>query len=406
VKDVELYAKILGLSKPWEVRGVRLDVAGKKVEVEIGYEEKILWGNEAGERLPTHDHVERRWRHLDTCGFATELVCRVPRLRNPDGSVETVKVPWAEKGSRFTLLFEAWAIALLEASRSVSQAGELLDLGWEAVHRIMKRAVDRGLERRDLEGELPYLGLDEKSFLRGQSYVSVMTDLEGGRVLDVTEGRDQIAAQCLLASLSDEQREGVQAVAMDMAASFQAAVEAELPEAEIVHDKFHISQALNEAVDQVRRSENKVLEEEGDETLKKSRQLWLLDEAKHSEEQAALFAVLKGMELKVARAWAMKEMFRRFWEYRSEGWARRFFANWCDWVMKSGLTPMKKVAKMLEKRFENIISYLRHAITNAVTEGLNSKIQNLKGNARGFRNFDNYRIRILFFCGKLDLNPL
>ncbi|RYD60685.1 MAG: transposase family protein [Verrucomicrobiaceae bacterium] len=54
-------------------------------------------GHEEGERLPVYDHVERRWRHLDTCGFATELVCRVPRVQKPDGKVETVSVPWRRR---------------------------------------------------------------------------------------------------------------------------------------------------------------------------------------------------------------------------------------------------------------------------------------------------------------------
>jgi len=65
-----------------------------------------------------------------------------------------------------------------------------------------------------------------------------------------------------------------------------------------------------------------------------------------------------------------------------------------------------KVARMLKSHLENLLTYLRHPITNAVTEGLNSKIQMIKSNARGFRSFDNYRIRILFFCGKLNLYPL
>ena len=94
------------------------------------------------------------------------------------------------------------------------------------------------------------------------------------------------------------------------------------------------------------------------------------------------------------------------WYYSDEGSARKFFKQGYGWASRSRLQPMKKVAKMLQRHFENIITYLRHPITNAVTEGLNSKIQAIKANARGFRSFLNYRTRILFFCGKLDLYPL
>ena len=126
----------------------------------------------------------------------------------------------------------------------------------------------------------------------------------------------------------------------------------------------------------------------------------------HDEDQAAKFSQLKDLELKVARAWAAKELFSKFWEYQEEGWARRFFKDWFGWVSRSRLQPVIEVAQMLKRHLDNLLTYLKHHITNAVTEGLNSKIQNLKSAARGFRNFRNYRIRILFFCGKLNLYPL
>ena len=85
---------------------------------------------------------------------------------------------------------------------------------------------------------------------------------------------------------------------------------------------------------------------------------------------------------------------------------RRFFKDWYGWVSRSQLPPLVEVAGMLKRHLDNLVTYLKHPITNAVTEGLNSKIQSLKAAARGFRNFRNYRIRILFFCGKLDLYPL
>jgi len=108
----------------------------------------------------------------------------------------------------------------------------------------------------------------------------------------------------------------------------------------------------------------------------------------------------------VARAWAAKELFTQFWQYQETGWARRFFKDWFGWISRSRLKPMIAAARMLKRHLENLLTYMKHHITNAVTEGLNSKIQSLKFAARGFRNFKNYRTRILFFCGKLDLYPL
>ena len=405
MRDTEFYENILGLKTPWRVEGVRLDTGNKSVEVKVGYAEGTLWASEAGERLPVHDHVERRWRHLDTCGFETLLVCRVPRVRTPEGKVETVPVPWAGKRSRFTLLYERFAIEVLLACRSVSAAAELLGLSWDQLQAIMERAVERGLERREWEG-LRHVGMDEKSFAKGQSYVSLLNDLDGGRVLEVEEGNDREAADGLLAALPAEVREALEAVCIDMSGHFAAAAREGLPGAALVHDRFHISAHLNDGVAAVHREENRRLQKLGDERLKGTQRLFGFDPDTLDQEQAVRFAELKGSNLKSARAWAIKEVFRRFWYYRYEGSARKFFKEWYGWASRSRLQPMIKVAKMLKRHFENIITYLRHPITNAVSEGLNSKIQAIKANARGFRSYLNYRIRILFFCGKLDLYPL
>jgi transposase len=406
VKDTSFYEQILGLKEPWEVKRVELNIDKQSVEVTIGYREGTLWACPDGqERLPCHDHVERKWRHLDTCGFETQIKCRVPRLRLPDDKVWTVPVPWAEKRSRFTLLFERFSIQVLLACQNVTAAQGLLGLSWDQLHRIMERAVERGLERRDLEG-LRHLGLDEKSFAKGQSYVSVMNDLDKARVLEVMEGRDQEAGAILLATLPDEVKKLIEAACIDMSGSYQAALERELPGVDIVHDRFHISAHLNDAVAEVHREENVALQKLGDARLKGTQRLFGFDPAHFNDDQSLRFEECRDSDLKVSRAWAIKEMFRRFWDYTYPGSARKFFRQWFGWASHSQIKPIIKVAKMIKTRFENIITYLRHPITNAVTEGLNSKIQSIKANARGFRSFANYRIRILFFCGKLDLFPL
>jgi transposase len=406
VKDTDFYSQLLGLRAPWKVEAVELDVTGRKVEVRIGYPEDTLWAcPESRERLPCHDHVERKWRHLDTCGFETVLSCKVPRVCKADGKVETIPVPWAQKHSRFTMLFERFIVQVLLACRSVSAAADLLGLSWDQLHRIMERAVERGMERRQLE-ELRHVGLDEKSFGKGQSYVSILSDLDQSRVLEVMDGKDQKAAEMLFETLPEEVLQRIQAACIDMSSTFEAAVEAMLPEAAIVHDRFHISAHLNEAVAQVHKQENCRLQEIGDDRLKGTQRLFGFDPDNFNQEQVVRFSELRNADLHTSRAWAIKEMFRRFWSYRYQGSARSFFKQWFGWASRCQLKPIIKAAKMIKAHFENIITYLRHPITNAVAEGLNSKIQALKANARGFRSFLNYRTRILFFCGKLDLYPL
>ena len=405
MKDTHFYEQILGLRSPWRVEEVELNVTEKQVVVRLGYQEGTLWATEQGERLPCHDHVERFWKHMDTCGFETLICARVPRVRTPEGKVETIPVPWAQKGSRFTLLYERFVIEVLQACRTVSGAAGLLNLTWDQTHNIMQRAVERGLERRDLEG-LSHVGLDEKSFGNGQNYISVMSDLDNSRVLEVTEGNDKNSASMLWECIPPEIVAGVKAVCTDMSGHFSASVPEYAPQADLVHDRYHISAHLNEGVSKVVRGENKRLQGMGDDRLKGTQRLFGYHPDHLKEEDALRFSEIRDSNLQRARAWGIKETFRNFWSYTYEANARKFFKKWYGWVCRSRLKPMIKKAKMIKNHFENIITYLRHRISNGAAEALNSRIQALKASARGFRSFLNYRTRILFYLGKLDLYPL
>ena len=311
-----------------------------------------------------------------------------------------------EAHSRFILAFKAFAIKLLQASRRVATAKGLLGLNWESIHTIMERAVQRGVDRRSWE-EIETVGMDEKSFLRGQSYASVLYDLTPGqaRVLEVMDGHDAGAAEMLWEIIPDDVFEKIKAVCLDMSGTFASVAQTMAPHIKVVHDRFHVSKHLNEAVDQVRRKENKILQDEGDERLKGVRHLFLFNPENLPESRASQFEDLKNADLKTSRAWAMKENFREFWKCRTFQEAAAYFKKWKRWVMKSDLPEMKKVAKMLAKHLEGLLNFTLFPITNAVAEGFNSKIQSLKADARGFRNALNYRTRILFYCGRLDLFP-
>jgi transposase len=405
MKLTEHYGQLLGLDASWEVSDVSLSLKEKRVEIVLQFLGGPVKCPECGVECGIADHTaERTWRHLDTMQFETVLRARVPRARCSHCGVKTVAVPWAEKYSRFTLMFEAFVVLALKACGNVKNAAELLRLDWDSVHRVMERAVERGLARRQLES-VSYVGIDEKSFRRGHDYVSILTDLTGGRVLEVSEGRHEEAANKLWTGIPAEQTQQVEAVAMDMWPAFANSVETHAPQAEIVHDRFHISKHLNEAVDQVRRQEHKSLKHSGVETLTGTKQLWLYNPENLNEDQQLKFEPLQELELKTARAWAIKEQFRWFWEYRYAGNAQKFFARWYGWAARSRLKPVIKVAKMIKNHLDRILSYFRHRITNALSEGFNSRIQSIKSNARGFRAFENYRTRILFYCGKLDLMP-
>src|SRR5437773_2748641 len=407
MQDHQLYQRILGIEGPWQVERVDLQLKEGEVHVYLTHEDNREWAcAECGVLCPLYDHQpERQWRHLDTCQYRTILHAEPPRSQCPEHGVRVVKLSWAEASSRFTALFEGLAIAWLKHA-SQKAVGEQLRLSWDEIHGIMERAVERGLARRQAE-EIPYLGVDEKAFRKGHKYLTLVNDLTRSRVLYVAEDREQSSLDGFWPTITAEQQASIEAVALDMWDPYVASVRGHLPKAEekMVFDKFHIAKHLGEAVDRVRRRENKVLKAEGDERLKGTKYDWLRDPASMEGEQKREFAELRKSELKTARAWALKETAMDLYDYVYEKPARRHFHWWYNWAVRSRLQPMKEVAAMLKRRFENIITYLRHRITNAASESLNAKIQWIKYTARGFRNKQNFINAIYFHCGSLDLAP-
>jgi transposase len=407
MQDRQLYQQILGITSPWSVTRVELDLKQGEVRVFLEHSGNAEWScAECGRICPIHDHEPSRgWRHLDTCQYQTVLHAAVPRTKCPEHGVKTACVPWAEPHSRFTALFERLVIDWLLAA-SQSAVAERMGLSWDEVHGIMDRAVKRGLARRQAE-QVPRLGVDEKAFRKRHRYVTIVTDLDRGRVLYVAKDRKQTSLDGFWGTLTHEQREGIEAIAMDMHDPYLASVREHLPQADekIVFDKFHVAKHLGEAVDKVRREENKALRAEGDDRLVGTKYSWLRNVSNHSDQQWRDFQSLRNSELKTARAWALKEQAMWMWTYVHPGTARRHFQWWYRWATHSRLPAMIEKAKMLASRLPNILTYMKHHITNAASESINSKIQWVKYTARGFRNFDNFVTAIYFHCGGLELTP-
>lgn len=406
MNDKQLYQQLLGLNEDWEIIDVKIDFSEFKVDVFINKSKKTKCKcPECNKECNIYDtREERNWRHLDTMQFKTILHCNIPRIECKDHGIKTVDLSWADKYSRFTSLFEKWAIDVLLACQNQTKTQELLDLSWDEIHYIQRRAVNRGIKRRNgLQTE--FLGVDEKSFKKGQSYVTLLYNLENPSVIDVAEERKEESLKQILNTIPLNERTKIKAVAVDMWEAFSKAIKEILPGADIVFDKFHILSHLSKAVNQVRVEENKELLKKQIDWLKNTKYLWLRNRANMNDKQKDLFDELYSMELKVSTAWSLKSFIQYLWGFTELKLAKWFFNKWYTEVYNCNLIPMNKVADMFKKHLDNILNYLKYPITNAIAEGINSKIQNIKHTARGFRSFENYRIAILFFCGNLDLYP-
>jgi transposase len=405
MRDIELYRAILGLTPPWTVTDVDLDVKAQRVVVRVDAGAGPFACPECEARGPRYDSRPRRWRHLDTCQFTTWIETDVPRVECPTHGVRQIRVPWAEPGSQFTTLLERLAIDLLREC-SVTGATRLLRISWDEAWGIKARAVQRGLARRQAE-VVAHLGVDKKAIAKRHRYLTIVADLDRTRVLYLADDRKQESLDGFWGTLTPAQRDGIDAVAMDMWEPYVQSTRAHLPEADakIVFDKFHVVKHLHDAVDQVRRGEHRALKRAGDDRLTGSKYLWLMRPRDMDPAQRRAFRALQQQDLKVARAWTLKERFRGFWEYTYPGAARTFFSRWFWRATHSRLRPLANVAKLIARHLPNLLTYLRHGVTNAGLEAVNAVIQWVKKTARGFRNPEHFKIAIYFHCGGLDLYP-
>ena len=174
-------------------------------------------------------------------------------------------------------------------------------------------------------------------------------------------------------------------------------------DSKIVFDRFHIAKHMNQSVDSVRRGESRNAGMK--DTLKGTRYLWLYSRENLPDKYRERYNALKDSDLKTARAYAMKENLRNLWNCTSKDEAMKFWKRWYFWATHSRLKPVIEKAKMIRNHLHGVMAYFVHWITNAIAEGLNSKIATMQKMAYGYRNKEHFKIAIYFHCGNLQLYP-
>jgi transposase len=252
------------------------------------------------------------------------------------------------------------------------------------------------------------MGVDEKSFAKGHKYETIVYDIDKGTVEEVIDNREQKSLEAYYKQFTPAELDKIETIAMDMWDPYIAATKACVPGADekIVFDHYHITRIMSKAVDKVRKNENEALLKNGFDLLTGTKYLWLWNEENVPEFRREEFNSLRALDLKVCRAYAIKENLRNMWNYKTAGWMRRFFKAWYFWATHSRLKPVIDAAKTIDAHIDNIVTYAKHKVTNALAESLNSKIEKVKRMACGYRNRAHYKIAIFFHCGGLDLYPV
>jgi len=408
------YRRILGIELPWQISNAKIDSSDKSVNLTLSHEKGSKFPCKHCQKLCSiHDHGKlRTWRHLDTCDHYTYLHASVPRVNCSEHGICTIEPSWSRANSGFTLQFESFIIDTLQSTQVRSRTALQLRVSEEQLKRIQKQAVQRGLSERKRFKNNPFcivrhVCIDEKSLFTGHHYVSILYNGQTGAVLEVVEHRTQQAAQNAFTQLGQYiDLQGVQVVTMDMWKAFQNAAEICVPNADIVHDRFHLAQYLNNAVDITRRAENKKLLAQNDDRLKGTKYIWLKNPNNFTDKQQQKHdQIINDKELKTVQAWTIKEHFKKFFATANEKEATDFFNEWVKSIEEIENAPLLKVAKTFKNHLQGLLHYTKHRVSNAMAECINMTIQQVKSKARGFKSAEAFRIAILFYLGDLALYP-
>lgn len=401
---VEMFEESIGLKDPWKVTRAQFDPRDRAVHIYVEARKTAKYTcpecKKACDRYDDEED-ERVWRHADVVMYPCYIHCRRPRVNCPEHGVHVTDAPWARKGGRQTFLFEGYAMMLAE-TMTLNEARKMLRISRTALMHIVNYWVDKAVAETDLS-EVEQLSIDETSFKRGHSYVTVVGDPSRRRVIGVEEGRDSQAVERF--SYDFIARKGdcnnITHVSMDMSAAYKKGCEICFPNAKQVFDHFHVKKLVLDGMDEVRR------EEQGRKharSKRAGRKLLMIPEIRMTQEQSSAAQALCKEYPKTGRAFRMVQQFDDLYRCQTMDEAECVLKKITSWMLHSRLTPMKGVARSLRKNKTEILEYFKHRLTNAFAEGMNSLIQAAKRKARGFRTFKGYRTMIYLAVGKLHLS--
>lgn len=403
IHNIEVaFREVLSVQLPWQIKEVQLYHKTRVVEVFISYARGSNFScPECGRLCKAHDSVTHRWRYLDFLDYRCYITMDIPRTKCEDHGVRTLQeTPWGRMGSHYSFVVEQ-QIMKLSAEMTMSALSKHIGEPDSNLWRVFKYYVYKAIETELDLSMIKRVAVDEKSQKRGHVYVTIFSDLDTGHVIYVTEGRkkDVFGEFRTWLTARGGDPESIELFSMDMSVSYKAGRAEYFEAADEVYDRFHIKKALNEAVDKVRRGEVKHSDE-----LKKTKYIWLMNPQRLTTYQEdRLNDFLRESTLQTANAYQMKIAFDQIWQVHPST-SEQVLNAWITNAIESGIKPILSFVKTVQNNFKGIVNSIRSGITNAVAEGLNSKIQMAKSRARGFRNIDNFKTMIYFLGNRFDFN--
>lgn len=396
----EIFELALGLKSPWFVENVefKTEKDERELHIHINFQKGYKFQQPDGSFVGAHDTMSRTWQHLNFFQHKCYIHARVPRVKNEEGKIVLQSVPWARKNSGFTLLFEAYAMLLIENEMPVSKASKIVKVYPQRLWNIFDYWISIAHSEDEI-GEIKNVGFDETSTKKGHNYVTTLVDMRARRVLYATEGKGSETIKQSVEYLRSKEVdiESIRNVCIDMSPAFISGCEKYMPHSAITFDKFHVIKEVNKAMDEVRKMERRANFE-----LKGHKYTFLKNSL--SVEKQIERNILLDKYKNLADGYTLMQMFKDFWAINDPEDAMGYLAFWCDLADNSNLAPFVNVSKTIKNHWQGIVNFTKSKINNGILEGINSKIQLAKKRARGYRNIKNFINMIYFVAGKLKFN--
>ena len=364
-----------------------------------------------GKRAPQYDHPRSvgRWQDLNWGPVRIYLVyrCRRVTCARCGGEPRTERVPWAAAGTQFTHRMEELTAFLARQTDSTSVT-RLLGIAWRTVGRIVRRVGEARLDPERYTG-LTRIGVDEFSYRKRHHYLTVVLDHDTGKVVWAAKGKNAETLCTFFDLIGPEQCAGIQLVTSDMSAAYEKAITDRLPNATIIFDRFHVQQLSTNAVEEVRRDQQRKRRTAGDpdeaKVTKGTRFALLKNPWNLTLEQGRKLSAVLRNNVHLFRAYLLNQTLAGALDYRQPQRARRALDDWLSWACRSKLAPFVKVSRTIRAKKEGVLAYIRERLTNGIVEGTHNRLRMIARRAFGFHSPEALIAMLYLCCGGITLHP-
>jgi transposase len=394
---------MIGLVKPWHITNLNINTDNWQVDIDIDFQSgtKFQCPKCGRDGCSVHDTQNRKCRHLNLFQYKVYIHARVPRTECPEHGIHQTNIPWAREGSGFTLFFERLVMEFAQVM-TVLDIAHMLGEHDTRLWRIINHYVEEAVKGQDLS-EVSAIGVDETARRKGRKYITAFVNLETSRPILVVEGKgkETVGKFADFLDICGGDSRNILDFSSDMSPAFIAGIEENFPNARLTFDKFHVMKMMNEALDKVRRDEQKEFDE-----LKGTKWYWLKGQDKLNQNQRELLNNLIGSKSapKTTRAYGISQSLKRVYSSKEAEWAISALKSWYSWASHSRIEPVVSFARTIKNHWGGVINYFHSRWTNSTLEALNSVFKAFSKRARGYRSVKNAISAYYLACGKLKFS--